>query len=58
MKRGRGIQKQTAVPLVPTAWCRSPAVRVDLMDYAALFVLDVIATVVGIFLSLGIGRSF
>jgi hypothetical protein len=30
----------------------------DLMDDAALFVLDVIASVVGIFLSLGIGGSF
>jgi hypothetical protein len=30
----------------------------DLMDDAALFVLDVIATVVGIFLYLGIGGSF
>lgn len=30
----------------------------DTTDYAALFVLDVIATVVGIFLYLGIGGSF
>jgi hypothetical protein len=30
----------------------------DTTDYAILFVLDVIATVVGIFLYLGIGGSF